>query len=309
MSSANSLPGIDGGVRIRIASTAAELRDLFRVRHDVLVGGGYMTGNTHGMIVDAYDAFPSVTNLIATVDETVIGGARLEAPSPCGVSADDLYDFSGLIAAPETTGGGSRGCVLPQYRRAGIYRTLFKMLHYLAVLQNMTHLRGSANPEVVPLMQALGWRTVGDPVVAEGLDVVPMLLDLSSADMSLTGFTDHQELNGFEDTFERVFFAADERVVRAGSVGNEAYLVMEGEAVAFLPGGTRRLGAGDVFGELAVLTDSRRTVNIDAITDLELMSLRRDELEKQLVARPEQALRLLRMLLSRYRADITTAAG
>jgi len=58
-----------------------------------------------------------------------------------------------------------------------------------------------------------------------------------------------------------------------------------------------------------VLTESRRTVNIDAVTDLELMSLSRKQLEKQLVTRPEQALRLLRMLLSRYRADITTAAG
>lgn len=297
------------GIRVRIAGTPEELRDLFRVRYEVLVGGGYMTGNTHGMIVDAYDAFPGVTNLIATLDGTVIGGLRLEAPSPCGVSADDLYDFSSLILAPETTGGGSRGCVLPQYRRAGLYRTLFKMLHYIAVLKGMTHLRGSANPEVVPLMQALGWRIVGEPVVAEGLDVVPMMLDLLSADTSLTGFTEHQELNGFEDTFERVFFAADERVVHADSVGDEAYLVIEGEAVASLPGGTRPLVPGDVFGELAVLTESRRTVNIDAVTDLELMSLSREQLEKQLVTRPEQALRLLRMLLSRYRADITTAAG
>jgi hypothetical protein len=297
------------GVRIRIAGTPEELRDLFRVRHEVFVGGGYMTGYTHGVIVDAYDAFPGVTNLIATLEGTVIGGLRLEAPTPCGVSADDLYDFSGLIPAPETTGCASRGCLLPQYRRAGLYRTLFKMLHYIAVLKGMTHLRGSANPEVVPLMEALGWRTVGEPVVADGLDVVPMLLDLSSAAASLTGFTEHQELDGFEETFERAFFAADERVVHAHSVGDEAYLIVEGEAAASLPGGTRRLVPGDVFGELAVLTASPRTVNIDAITDLELMSLSREQLEKQLVTRPEQALKLLRKLLSRYRADITTAAG
>jgi CRP-like cAMP-binding protein len=99
---------------------------------------------------------------------------------------------------------------------------------------------------------------------------------------------------------------AGERVLTAGASGDEAYLVIEGEAVVKLDSGVRTLTAGDLFGELALMTDSPRRVDVDAVTDLELMALSRTQFEQQLVSHPEQALELLRSLLTRYTESLNT---
>jgi hypothetical protein len=294
--------------RISVASTAEQLERLFRVRHEVFVGGGYMSPQPGGMIIDPHDAYPGAVNLVATVEERVVGGIRLDLAKSVGTGADDLYDYSGLSPA-ETSGGTSRLCVLPEYRRTlGLARTLWKMIVYVAGLKGLTHLRGSANPERVAMMQSLGWEAIGEEFHHEsaGIDVVPMVLELSGADPSLIGFTAHQRLHGFDEVFERVFLEAGERVLTAGASGDEAYLVIEGEAVVKLEHGVRSLTAGDLFGELALMTDSPRALDVDAATDLELMALSRRQFEQQLVSHPGQALDLLRSLLTRYTESLPT---
>lgn len=85
--------------------------------------------------------------------------------------------------------------------------------------------------------------------------------------------------------------AAGETIVREGDAADSLYLVRSGEAEVHH--GRRRvalLQAGDVFGEVALLTGDKRTASVSAIADTELLSLTKADL--QLVVREQPGLAL-----------------
>jgi CRP-like cAMP-binding protein len=93
-------------------------------------------------------------------------------------------------------------------------------------------------------------------------------------------------------------------VIRAGEEGAEAFVVVEGEvSVSVGSKGQRlelaRLGRGGVFGELALLTLRRRSADVVAVTDVDLMVLQREVFHKQLSSEPKVAIELLDMLGTR----------
>lgn len=67
---------------------------------------------------------------------------------------------------------------------------------------------------------------------------------------------------------DRTFHAGDQ-VTTEGQGGIGFFVISDGEAKVTIGGQERRrLGAGDYFGEVALLTDSPRTATITAETDL-----------------------------------------
>ena len=72
----------------------------------------------------------------------------------------------------------------------------------------------------------------------------------------------------------RVDVPARAAVVREGDPGERFYLIAEGEAVVTLDGRTiATVGAGDSFGEIALLRDVPRTATVRALTAVELLAL------------------------------------
>ncbi len=71
---------------------------------------------------------------------------------------------------------------------------------------------------------------------------------------------------------------AGETIVTRGERGDRFFVIAEGTVeVASEEGGGRRLGAGEFFGEIALLRDVPRTATVVATTDVELLELPGDE--------------------------------
>ena len=83
--------------------------------------------------------------------------------------------------------------------------------------------------------------------------------------------------------------------------GAGMFVIEEGRAVVDLRGGREReLGAGDCFGELALLTvEGERTARVRAETDLHCFAIARDDFRDLLEREPRIAIALLTVLASR----------
>lgn len=93
--------------------------------------------------------------------------------------------------------------------------------------------------------------------------------------------------------------AAGETLFKAGAPGESLYVVRSGEIELFIRDTAGQkialaiAGAGEVFGELALLDRGPRTATAVALTDCELLELDRDDLLLLFQKSPNAALRLL----------------
>jgi len=104
---------------------------------------------------------------------------------------------------------------------------------------------------------------------------------------------------------EEVRAAAGDTVLEEGDHGDALYFVVDGKARVHKGERTvAELGARAVFGELALLDPGPRSASVEALTDLTLLRIGRDDFVEILVARPEVPLAVIRMLARRVRKAI-----
>ena len=87
----------------------------------------------------------------------------------------------------------------------------------------------------------------------------------------------------------RVVYAAGEAVVRQGEAGGSLFVVIRGEAAVTLAsagGEVARLRAGDVFGEMSLLTGEPRTATVTAIRDCDLLEIDSEGFRRAVLANP-----------------------
>ncbi len=98
-------------------------------------------------------------------------------------------------------------------------------------------------------------------------------------------------------------------IVRAGDRGEAFYVVLDGTVVVKPPGKRAvKLGAGDFFGELALLDGAPRTASVEAETDVTVMQISRTAFRKTLDAEPKISVALLEVLAARLRASSRSAS-
>jgi CRP-like cAMP-binding protein len=102
-------------------------------------------------------------------------------------------------------------------------------------------------------------------------------------------------------------FPAGEVIFREGDASNTCYVVRTGHARAVREHGDRRqialatFGPGDIFGELAMFDDEKRSATIQAIDDLDVLAILGPDMRRLMLRRPELAVALAQSLSRRLR--------
>lgn len=133
--------------------------------------------------------------------------------------------------------------------------------------------------------------------MAEGavelLQRVPLFSDL-----------DRKELERIAASMKERTFSAGDTVTAEGSSGVGFFVIESGSAVVTIGGEERRrLGAGDYFGEVALLNESARTATITAESDLKCYGLTSWEFRPLVETHGSIAWKLLQAMSKQYQGS------
>src|SRR4051794_26036381 len=264
-------------VRVREARTSAELDEVFRLRHQVFVNEErYMHQHADARIADRFDAYPTSTNIIALVDDQIVGSIRFMKRSPAGISTDEFYDYTACIE-PEPRDGASGMLVVARSCRATprLVTSMMSMGYLWAATHGITRLFGTINPERLAAFEATGYRQVAPQFhhPLRDLDVVPMTLDMTSINPHLAAFIRLHRSVDFPCPGERQFHAPGEIVIPADHPAGVTYRIVRGRAAVIdercdKVGELRR---GDVFGQPYVPQARTHGARIVALDELDLI--------------------------------------
>jgi CRP-like cAMP-binding protein len=101
-------------------------------------------------------------------------------------------------------------------------------------------------------------------------------------------------------------FRQGEVIIREGDPGYEMYFIEAGRVSVVRGSGPNalllaELGAGDLFGEMALLTGKPRSATVTALSDLDLWSMPQADFDELVAAHPNLGLALSRLLSDRLR--------
>ena len=127
--------------------------------------------------------------------------------------------------------------------------------------------------------------------IAKQLQTVPLFSGLSK-----------KELGAIAGIVKEVHASSGDVLATEGEHGVGFFLIVDGTARVVLNGRTkRRLGAGDTFGEIALLDGGPRTATVVAETDMTLLGLTAWAFKGVLAEYPSITLKLLEEVASRLR--------
>jgi CRP-like cAMP-binding protein len=114
------------------------------------------------------------------------------------------------------------------------------------------------------------------------------------------------ELQALASIAELASFGAGERIITEGEVGDFLFVLLQGTVlVSTEKGGPRvelaRLGAGHVFGEMAILTEEVRSANVDALDECHCLTIAREPFRSLIEERPQIAFGVFQSLSERLR--------
>ncbi len=299
-------------IRVKIAHQPREIKDLLSVRHCVFVEEDGYLSDQGGYIVDAYDALPTTVNFIALDGDEVIGGVRLTEDSEAGMASDPFLDFRPILPSEARLISCSMLCLREAYRgNLKLLTGLLMMGAYWASAHEATHLCAPVNPLVQNILSRIGFKTVGEEFIDHnGLPTVPMVLKLAEMNDAFVDFIGNQHIGMWIESFEHEFYAPGEVIIEQGTRGSRAYVLINGEVVIHAshaqPGGAAptTVHKGQLFGELALLTDFERSATVSAKSEAEVMVLDRETFQAQLESSPQTAIALLREVGTRFHETI-----
>jgi voltage-gated potassium channel len=107
---------------------------------------------------------------------------------------------------------------------------------------------------------------------------------------------------------KREIVPAKYAIVRRGEPADAMFFIMDGEVEVDIQPHPRRMGRGDYFGEIALLTDTVRTATVTAVTECQLLTLDVADFRRLLAAHPDLEAAVRRVASQRMGAQAAAAA-
>lgn len=168
-------------VQIRLAVSDDDYKQVFRLRHDVLVADHYLAPRGDGMLRDRFDRPELSRILVAQVDARIVGTLRWTLSGPGGTPAEEYADFSASIEFGAAC--GSQFAVVREHRaNHSVSEPLLQFFHRLCAESCCPQSFGAMNPRISSFMNRFGYQEVG-PVQVDSrtnLPFVPMVRDFRS---------------------------------------------------------------------------------------------------------------------------------
>ena len=104
------------------------------------------------------------------------------------------------------------------------------------------------------------------------------------------------------------FAVPNDRIVRRGERGDAVFFIASGAVEVILPERRVRLGSGEFFGELALVSGRPRQADVVALTYCQLLVLRRSDFERFMEANPEARAAINRVVEGRLAMNASDRA-
>jgi CPA1 family monovalent cation:H+ antiporter len=105
------------------------------------------------------------------------------------------------------------------------------------------------------------------------------------------------------------FAVPNERIVRKGDPGDSVFFIASGAVEVMLPGRQVRLGTGEIFGEMALLTGKPRLADVVALTYCRLLVLRKLDFDRFMGTNPLAEAAIKRVAAERIAMNQPDAAA
>jgi len=313
-------------IHLRMARTPKEIDDCLWLRHEVFVKEDGRFGGKplpDGRLVDRFDVFPGVYNVVAYDGVEPIATIRLTRENEFGLPAEKLFNFDSYREAARQLLSKRRHGARPVFgsagmlavrkgwrRRRDVVRAMFKVAASVCRSSGTTHIFVAVNHETAAMYRRLGFRPLADKSWSEDIGnyVVPLAATTERFRAWAYGDLPDTPLSPFKDRFERVFVRAGETIFAEGDDGDQAYIIESGD-VRITRGGLggsaltlARLVRGDMFGEIALIDRKPRSATATAVADSELVTLSRDALTDDLTTDQGSMRHLLGLFSERLRS-------
>ncbi len=299
-------------LRIAIAKTPELVDEVLKLRHQVWGDvwddvwadqPDQLVQTDPTRLMDRFDTFPSTTHIVAMEQTHLIGSLRLTLNTSAGTPVSELYHLKSTPPPGRVLLSCDLHCIHPSHSESSTAAQttlgLMLMACYVGISQQVTHIVASVHPKNVSLLEGIGFQVMAHKITqtAEKLDHIPLILnikrDLKDAFME---FSERNELQELMHSYGCVLYRPGESILRAGTTGDCAFVIADGEVEVKHAGSQAAvdtMGVGEVFGELALLTNQVRSADIIAKTEVRAMILEKSVFVDHLMSEPKVALKLL----------------
>jgi ribosomal protein S18 acetylase RimI-like enzyme len=172
------------GCTIERACTAEDLRQAYRLVHDVYLGSGFIDPDPSGMRLRIYETAAETATFVAKLEGKVVGVLSVVEDSPdLGLPSDCVFktELDALRRAGRRLCEVTNQAVAEEYRKSAVPTELMRTAIAVSLTQGYDEAIAAVSPSHNGFYELLGFRQVGslrsysqtidDPVIAVSMDI------------------------------------------------------------------------------------------------------------------------------------------